>query len=150
MLCQVKVKKMLFKYWICRHCVLFSGVPTLFLRIADVLLQMLSDNLWLLLLQGVDVNSRTSEYQAIAGNVGVAQSHQRAVISNSATAKTTTGSALAYNIANAAVSQQNSATASSDATTTTGQAAGVWGCSLQCLNLVVVLLSASVSLTKFA
>lgn len=74
--------------------------------------------------QGVDVNSRTSDYQAIAGNVGVAQAQQRSVIANSATAKTTTGSALAYNIANSAVSVQNSATSSADATTTTGQAAG--------------------------
>ena len=57
--------------------------------------------------------------------MGVSQAAERAVIANSATAKTTTGSALAFNLANAAVSKQNSATASSDATTTTGQAAAM-------------------------
>jgi len=33
--------------------------------------------------QGVDVNARTSEYDAIAGNVGVAQAEARSVIANS-------------------------------------------------------------------
>jgi hypothetical protein len=32
--------------------------------------------------QGVDVNARTSEYNAVAGNVGVSQAQQRAVIAN--------------------------------------------------------------------
>jgi hypothetical protein len=57
--------------------------------------------------------------------VGVSQAQERAVIANSATARTTTGSALAFNEVNAALSKQSSATASSDATTTTGQAAGL-------------------------
>lgn len=62
---------------------------------------------------------------AVASNIGVSQAMERAVIANSATARTTTGSALAFNEANSAVSKQNSATASADATTTTGQAAAI-------------------------
>ena len=54
----------------------------------------------------MDVNARTSEYDAIAGNVGVAQASERTVIANSATAKTTIGSSLAFNIANAVVSKE--------------------------------------------
>lgn len=60
---------------------------------------------------------------AVAVNVGVSQAAERAVIANSATSRTTTGSALSFNEVNAAISKQSSGTASADATTTTGQAA---------------------------
>lgn len=61
--------------------------------------------------------------RAVAVNVGVSQAAERAVIANSATSRTTTGSALSFNEVNAALSKQSSGTSSADATTTTGQAA---------------------------
>jgi hypothetical protein len=48
----------------------------------------------------LQVNTRTAEYSAVAGNVGVSQAAINSEIATSATAKSTIGSALAYSVAN--------------------------------------------------